>query len=76
MHPTRNQQLAIRAMLNTLIGPRAFDRLCLGIQVDRIDDVFCTCSCQTRTAPQKSKPTIPTIWPPQPNMFSANPSKW
>jgi hypothetical protein len=35
-----------------------------------------TCSCQTRTAPQKSKPNIPTIWPPQPNRFSANPSEW
>jgi hypothetical protein len=37
MHPTRNQQLAIRAMLNALIGPREFDRLCLGMQVERID---------------------------------------
>jgi hypothetical protein len=38
MHPTRNQQLAIRAMLNTLIGPDEFDRLCLGMRVERIDD--------------------------------------
>jgi hypothetical protein len=32
MHPTRNQQLAIRAMLYTLIGPG------LGMRVERIDD--------------------------------------
>jgi hypothetical protein len=38
MHPTRNQQLAIRAMLNALIGPCEFDRLCLGMRVERIDD--------------------------------------
>jgi hypothetical protein len=38
MHPTRNQQLAIRAMLNTLIGPSEFERLCLGMRVERIDD--------------------------------------
>jgi len=38
MRPTRNQQLAIRAMLNTLIGPREFDRHCLGMRVERIDD--------------------------------------
>jgi hypothetical protein len=37
MHPTRNQQLAIRAMLNALIGSREFDRLCLGMQVERVD---------------------------------------
>jgi hypothetical protein len=38
MHPTQNQQLAIRAMLNTLIGPSEFDRLCDGMRVERIDD--------------------------------------
>jgi hypothetical protein len=38
MHPTRNQQLAIKAMLNTLIGPSEFERLCLGMRVERIDD--------------------------------------
>ena len=38
MHPTRNQQLAIREMLNTLIGPSEFERLCLGMRVERIDD--------------------------------------
>ena len=38
MHPTRSQQLAIRALLNTLIGPSEFDRLCLGMRVERIDD--------------------------------------
>lgn len=38
MHPTRNQQLAIRVMLNTLIGSAEFDRLCLGMRVERIDD--------------------------------------
>ena len=38
MRPTQNQQLAIRAMLNTLIGPGEFDRLCLGMLVERIDD--------------------------------------
>ena len=38
MHPTWNQQLAIRAMLNTLIGPGEFERLCLGMRVGRIDD--------------------------------------
>jgi hypothetical protein len=38
MYPTRNQQLTIRAMLNTLIGPGEFDRLCLGMRVERIDD--------------------------------------
>jgi hypothetical protein len=38
MHPTRNQQLAIIAMLNTLIGPREFDRLCLGMRVEGVDD--------------------------------------
>jgi len=38
MHPTRNQQLAVRAMLNTLIGPGEFARLCLGMRVERIDD--------------------------------------
>ena len=37
MHPTRNQQLAVQATLNTLIGPREFDRLCLGMRVERID---------------------------------------
>jgi hypothetical protein len=38
MRPTQSQQLAIRAMLNTLIGPGEFDRLCLGMQVERVDD--------------------------------------
>jgi hypothetical protein len=38
MYPTPNQQLAIRAMLNTLIGAGEFDRLCLGMRVERIDD--------------------------------------
>ena len=38
MHPTQNQQLAIRAMLNTLIGPGEFDRLCNGMRVERTDD--------------------------------------
>jgi hypothetical protein len=38
MHPTRNQQLAVRAMLNTLIGPGEFDRLCFGMRVERIHD--------------------------------------
>jgi hypothetical protein len=38
MHPTPNQQLAIRAMLNTLIGPGEFDRFCNGMRVERIDD--------------------------------------
>ena len=38
MHPTRNQQLAIRAILNTLIGPGEFDRLCLGMQVESVED--------------------------------------
>jgi hypothetical protein len=37
MHPTRNQQLAVQATLHTLIGPREFDRLCLGMRVERID---------------------------------------
>jgi hypothetical protein len=38
VYPTQNQQLAIRAMLNTLIGPGEFDRLCFGLRVGRIDD--------------------------------------
>jgi hypothetical protein len=38
MHPTKNQQIAIRTMLNTLMGPNEFDRLCLGMQMERIDD--------------------------------------
>jgi hypothetical protein len=38
VHPTKNQQLAMRAMLNTLIGPGEFDRLCLGLRIERIDD--------------------------------------
>jgi hypothetical protein len=38
MRPTQNQQLAIRAMLNTLIGSGEFDRLCLGLRVERVDD--------------------------------------
>ena len=37
MHPTLNQQLAVQAILNTLIGPGEFDRLCLGMRVERID---------------------------------------
>ena len=38
MHPTRNQQLAIRAILNALIGPGEFDRLCLGMRVECVED--------------------------------------
>jgi hypothetical protein len=38
MHPSPNQQLAIRAMLSTLIGPGEVDRLCVGMRVERIDD--------------------------------------
>jgi hypothetical protein len=37
MRPTLNQQLAVQATLNTLIGSREFDRLCLGLRVERID---------------------------------------
>ena len=37
MRPTLNQQLAVQAVLNALIGPREFDKLCLGMRV-RIDD--------------------------------------
>jgi hypothetical protein len=38
MRPTGNQQFAIRTILNTLIGPREFDRLCLGMQVECVED--------------------------------------
>jgi hypothetical protein len=38
VQPTQNQQLAIRAMLNTLMGTGEFDRLCVGLRVERIDD--------------------------------------
>lgn len=38
MYPTRIQQIEIRAMFNSLIGPGAFDRLCLGMRVERVDD--------------------------------------
>jgi hypothetical protein len=37
MHLTPNHQLAIQAVLSTLIGSREFDRLCLGMRVERID---------------------------------------
>ncbi len=40
MHPTRNQQLAIRVILNALIGPGQFDRLCLGMRVECVLYVF------------------------------------
>jgi hypothetical protein len=33
MRPTTTQQLAIEAMLNSLLGPRLYDRLCLGMKV-------------------------------------------
>ena len=38
MYPTRNQQLAIRAILNSLIGPGEFKRLCLGMRVEQVED--------------------------------------
>jgi len=38
MHPTWNQHLAIRAILNALIGPGEFDRLCLGMRVECVED--------------------------------------
>ena len=38
MRPTGNQQFAIRTILNTLIGPGEFDRLCLGMQVEWFED--------------------------------------
>ena len=38
MHPTRKQQLAIKAILNALIGPGEFDRLCLGMRVECVED--------------------------------------
>ena len=38
MRPTRNQHLAITATVNNLIGPREFDRLCLGMRVELVDD--------------------------------------
>jgi hypothetical protein len=38
MHPTWNQHLAIRAILNALIGPGEFDRLCLGMWVECVED--------------------------------------
>ena len=38
MRPTGNQQFAIRTILNTLIGPGEFDRLCLGMQVECVED--------------------------------------
>ena len=38
MHPTRNQQLAIRAILNALIGPGEFERLCVGMRVECVED--------------------------------------
>jgi hypothetical protein len=38
MHPTSNQQLAIKAILNALIGPGEFDRLCLGMRVECVED--------------------------------------
>ena len=73
MRPTGNQQFAIRTILNTLIGPGEFDRLCLGMQVECVEDGFCTCSCQTRPAPQRSKLIIPMIWPPQPKQVFSQP---
>jgi hypothetical protein len=38
MRPTGNQQFAIRTILNTLIGPGEFNRLCLGMQVECVED--------------------------------------
>ena len=38
MRPTRNQQLAIGAILNNLIGPGEFERLCLGMRVEQVED--------------------------------------
>jgi hypothetical protein len=38
MRPTYKQQLAIEAMLNTLLGANEYDRLCLGMKVGGVDD--------------------------------------
>ena len=38
MRPTNNQQLAIEAMLNNLLGAREYDRLCLGMRVEGMDE--------------------------------------
>lgn len=38
MRPTNDQQLAIEAMLNELLGARQYDRLCLGMTVGGMDE--------------------------------------
>ncbi|MDB5565732.1 MAG: hypothetical protein JWP84_2298, partial [Tardiphaga sp.] len=38
MRPTDDQQLAIEAMLNNLLGAREYDRLCLGMKVGGMDE--------------------------------------
>jgi hypothetical protein len=37
MRPTFNQQLAVEAILNNLLGPKEYDRLCLGMTVASVD---------------------------------------
>lgn len=38
MRPTADQQLAIEAMLNNLLGAQNYDRLCLGMKVGGMDE--------------------------------------
>jgi hypothetical protein len=76
MHPTVNQQLAVQATLNNLIGPREFDRLCLRMRVERIDRDILYVSFQTRTAQPKLKLIIRTNSPSRLSRFSVNLSAW
>ena len=38
MRPTKDQQLAIEAMLNSLLGAPRYDRLCLGMTIEGMDE--------------------------------------
>lgn len=51
MRPTREQQLGIEAMLNNLLGPWEYDRLCLGMKVAEMnEDILCVFVSNERCA--------------------------
>ena len=73
MHPTRNQQLAIRAILNALIGPGEFDRLCLGMRVECVEDGILYVFVPNEDGAAKIEANYSDdLAVAQPNRFSAN----